>query len=37
MIGNGVKIDNMVHIAHNVKIGDFTIIIAQTGIAAAHR
>ena len=33
IIGNGVKIDNCVHIAHNVKIGDHTVILAQTGIA----
>lgn len=32
-IGDGVKIDNMVHIAHNVKIGNFTAILAQTAIA----
>lgn len=33
IIGNGVKIDNMVHVAHNVIIGDHTVILAQTGIA----
>ncbi|MCF7799523.1 UDP-3-O-(3-hydroxymyristoyl)glucosamine N-acyltransferase [Candidatus Babeliales bacterium] len=33
VIGNGVKIDNMVHVAHNVVIGDHTVILAQTGIA----
>ncbi|MFA5074684.1 MAG: UDP-3-O-(3-hydroxymyristoyl)glucosamine N-acyltransferase [Candidatus Babeliales bacterium] len=33
VIGNGVKIDNQVHIAHNVIIGDHTVILAQTGIA----
>jgi len=32
-IGNGVKLDNQVHIAHNVFIGDHTVILAQTGIA----
>ena len=34
-IGNGVKIDNQVHIAHNVKIGDNTLIVAQVGIAGS--
>jgi UDP-3-O-[3-hydroxymyristoyl] glucosamine N-acyltransferase len=33
IIGNGVKLDNMVHIAHNVVIGDCTAILAHTGIA----
>jgi len=35
IIGNMVKFDNMVHIAHNVKIGDGTIIVAQTGVAGS--
>lgn len=35
IIGNGVKIDNLVHIAHNVKIGDGCAILAQTGIAGS--
>jgi len=34
-IGNGVKTDNLVHIAHNVKIGDNTLLIAQVGIAGS--
>lgn len=34
-LGNGVKIDNLVHIAHNVQIGDNTAISAQTGIAGS--
>ena len=33
IIGNKVRIDNLVHIAHNVKIGDGSIIAGQTGIA----
>jgi UDP-3-O-[3-hydroxymyristoyl] glucosamine N-acyltransferase len=32
-IGNGTKIDNLVHIAHNVRIGDRCVIMAQVGIA----
>jgi UDP-3-O-[3-hydroxymyristoyl] glucosamine N-acyltransferase len=34
-IGNGVKIDNLVQIAHNVSIGDHTIIVAQVGISGS--
>ena len=34
-IGNGVKTDNQVHIAHNVKIGDNTLVVAQVGIAGS--
>jgi len=35
VIGDGVKMDNSVHIAHNVKIGAYTAILAQTGIAGS--
>lgn len=34
-IGRGAKIDNLVHIAHNVRIGEDTIIVAQVGIAGS--
>lgn len=34
-IGDGVKIDNLVHIAHNVRIGAHSIIVAQVGIAGS--
>jgi len=34
-IGNGVKIDNLVQIAHNVIIGDHAVIVAQAGIAGS--
>jgi len=33
IIGNGVKLDNLVHIAHNVEIGDASAMAATTGIA----
>lgn len=33
VIGNGVKIDNFVHIAHNCKIGDNCAMAAFTGIS----
>ncbi len=32
-IGNGVKLDNMVHIGHNCSVGNHVVIAAQTGIA----
>ena len=35
VIGNGVKIDNLVQIAHNVIIGDHAVIVAQVGIAGS--
>lgn len=37
MIADGVKIDNLVQIAHNVVIGSNTVIAAQTGIAGSTR
>lgn len=33
ILGDNVRIDNLVHIAHNVQIGNGTIIAGQTGIA----
>jgi UDP-3-O-[3-hydroxymyristoyl] glucosamine N-acyltransferase len=36
-IGNGVKIDNLVHIGHNVRVGDHTLIVAQVGISGSSR
>ncbi len=37
VIGRGTKIDNLVHIAHNVKIGEDCIIVAQVGVAGSVR
>ena len=34
-IGKGVKIDNLVHIAHNVIVGEDTAIVAQVGISGS--
>lgn len=34
-IGEGTKIDNLIQIAHNVKIGKHNVIAAQTGIAGS--
>jgi UDP-3-O-[3-hydroxymyristoyl] glucosamine N-acyltransferase len=35
VIGNGTKIDNLVHIAHNVRIGEKCLIMAQVGVAGS--
>jgi UDP-3-O-[3-hydroxymyristoyl] glucosamine N-acyltransferase len=32
-VGKGTKIDNMVHIAHNCRIGQHVVIAAQTGLS----
>ena len=37
IIGKGTKIDNLVQIAHNVKIGNDCIIVAQVGIAGSTK
>lgn len=37
VIGRGTKIDNLVHIAHNVTIGRNCLIIAQAGISGSTR
>ena len=36
-IGNGVKLDNQIQIAHNVEIGDNTVIAAQSGVAGSSK
>lgn len=35
VIGSGTKIDNLVHIAHNVKVGSHCVIVAQSGVAGS--
>lgn len=35
IIGNGTKIDNLVHIAHNVQIGEHCLIVAQVGVSGS--
>jgi UDP-3-O-[3-hydroxymyristoyl] glucosamine N-acyltransferase len=35
IIEDGVKIDNLVHIAHNVRVGKNVVIAAQTGISGS--
>lgn len=37
VIGEGTKIDNLVQIGHNVRIGRHTAIVAQVGIAGSTR
>lgn len=37
VIGKGTKIDNLVQIAHNVVIGEHSLIVAQAGIAGSTR
>ena len=37
VIGAGTKIDNLVHIAHNVRIGRLCLIMAQVGVAGSVR
>ena len=37
IIKKGVKIDNLVQIAHNVEVGENTVIAAQTGIAGSTK
>lgn len=36
-IGQGVKLDNLVQIAHNVTVGPHTVIAAQSGIAGSTK
>ena len=36
-IGKGTKIDNLVHIAHNVEIGEHCLLCAQVGIAGSAK
>ncbi len=36
-IGPGTKLDNLVHVGHNVRIGAHTILAAQTGISGSSQ
>lgn len=36
-IGNGVKLDNLIQVAHNVEIGSNTVVAAQTGISGSTK
>jgi UDP-3-O-[3-hydroxymyristoyl] glucosamine N-acyltransferase len=35
VVGSGTKIDNLVHLGHNVKVGRHVIIIAQVGVSGS--
>ena len=37
VLDDGVKVDNLCQIAHNVRIGEHTVVSAQTGIAGSSR
>jgi len=37
LIGRGTKIDNLVQIAHNVTIGEHSLVVAQAGVAGSTR
>jgi UDP-3-O-[3-hydroxymyristoyl] glucosamine N-acyltransferase len=37
VLKDGVKLDNLIHIAHNVEIGEHTVMAAQTGISGSTR
>lgn len=37
VIGAGTKIDNLVHVAHNVRIGRLCLLLAQAGLAGSAR
>lgn len=37
IIRKGVKLDNLVQVAHNVEIGENTVVAAQTGIAGSSK
>ncbi len=36
-VGDGCKLDNMVHIGHNCTLGRFVVIAAQTGVSGSSR
>ena len=36
-IGRGTKLDNLVHVGHNVTVGEDVVIAAQTGISGSSR
>lgn len=37
IIRSGAKLDNLIQIAHNVEIGNFTVIAAQAGISGSSK
>jgi UDP-3-O-[3-hydroxymyristoyl] glucosamine N-acyltransferase len=37
VIGNGVKLDNQIQIAHNVHVGDYTVMAGSAGVSGSTR
>lgn len=37
VVGDGVKIDNLAHLGHNVRVGEYSIIVAQVGVSGSTR
>lgn len=37
VVGEGAKIDNLVHLGHNVSVGPLALLVAQVGIAGSSR
>ncbi|MBM4285746.1 MAG: UDP-3-O-(3-hydroxymyristoyl)glucosamine N-acyltransferase [Deltaproteobacteria bacterium] len=36
-LGRGAKLDNLVHLAHNVSVGEHSLLVAQVGVAGSTR
>ncbi len=36
-VGRGVKMDNLVHLAHNVTVGEHSFLVAQAGVAGSTK
>ncbi len=36
-VGSGTKIDNLVHLGHNVRIGERSVVVAQVGVSGSTR
>jgi UDP-3-O-[3-hydroxymyristoyl] glucosamine N-acyltransferase len=36
-VGRGTKIDNLVHLAHNVVVGEHSFLVAQVGVSGSSR
>jgi len=36
-VGRGVKMDNLVHLAHNVTVGEHSFVVAQVGVAGSTK
>jgi len=36
-VGRGVKMDNLVHLAHNVQVGEYSFLVAQVGVAGSTK